>query len=80
MIDCGLIPRLIHLLREDEFDVKKEAMWALSNLTSGGTPEQLECVPASARTGGAADAARRFAISQGLIAAVAPLLRASDDR
>ena len=24
-----------------DFDVKKEAAWAISNVTSGGTPEQI---------------------------------------
>jgi hypothetical protein len=32
---------LINLLQNAEFDVKKEAAWAISNATSGGTPEQI---------------------------------------
>ncbi|KAF9626440.1 hypothetical protein IFM89_034374, partial [Coptis chinensis] len=32
----------IHLLQTAEFDIKKEAAWALSNATSGGDPNQIK--------------------------------------
>jgi len=32
---------LVHLLANAEFDIKKEAAWAISNATSGGSPEQI---------------------------------------
>ena len=37
----NIIPPLIELLANAEFDIKKEAAWAISNATSGGTPEQI---------------------------------------
>ena len=36
MIDAELIPPLVAMLGEAEFDIKKEAAWAISNATSGG--------------------------------------------
>ena len=42
MVDAGIVPPLIHLLGTAEFDIKKEAAWAISNATSGGTNEQLK--------------------------------------
>ena len=36
-----IVPKLIDLLKHDCFDVKKEAAWALSNCTSGGTNQQI---------------------------------------
>lgn len=41
MIDANLLPPLIGLLSTAEFDIKKEAAWAISNATSGGTQEQI---------------------------------------
>ena len=35
---------LVQLLQHAEFDIKKEAAWAISNATSGGNPEQIRCV------------------------------------
>ena len=53
MLDASLLPRLVELLGgDDEPDVQKEACWAVSNATSGGSPAQLHalaaagCVPA----------------------------------
>jgi importin subunit alpha-6/7 len=46
-----VIPPLIYLLGNAEFDIKKEAAWAISNATSGGTAEQIKflvhqgCIP-----------------------------------
>ncbi len=42
VIDSGLIPPLIGLLATAEFDIKKEAAWAISNATSGGTADQIK--------------------------------------
>jgi hypothetical protein len=33
---------LVSLLATAEFDIKKEAAWAISNATSGGTHEQIK--------------------------------------
>eukprot|EP01045_Picozoa_sp_COSAG04_P021294 COSAG04_NODE_2275_length_4412_cov_1.898215_3_plen_94_part_00 len=41
LIDSGVIPPLVQRLSTDDFDVKKEAAWAITNATSGGTPEQI---------------------------------------
>lgn len=42
VMDSGLIPPLIALLSSAEFDIKKEAAWAISNATSGGTADQIK--------------------------------------
>lgn len=42
VIDANIIGPLVQLLLNAEFDVKKEAAWALSNATSGGTHEQIK--------------------------------------
>lgn len=51
MIEANIIPPLINLLMNAEFDIRKEAAWAISNATSGGLPEQIKilvqqgCIP-----------------------------------
>ena len=56
VIQANIIPVLIHLLTShvglnDEFDIKQEAVWAISNITSNGTSDQIEylvargCIP-----------------------------------
>jgi importin subunit alpha-1 len=47
IIDAGLIGPLVNLLQNAEFDIKKEAAWAISNATSGGTHEQVKYVSSS---------------------------------
>ncbi|RYR12880.1 hypothetical protein Ahy_B04g070180 isoform E [Arachis hypogaea] len=42
VIDAGLIAPLVNLLQNAEFDIKKEAAWAISNATSGGSHEQIK--------------------------------------
>ncbi|KAF1895462.1 hypothetical protein Lal_00044112 [Lupinus albus] len=42
VIESGLIAPLVNLLQNAEFDIKKEAAWAISNATSGGTHEQIK--------------------------------------
>lgn len=44
MINAGIIGPLVHLLQTAEFDIKKEAAWAMSNATSGGSPDQIKYV------------------------------------
>ena len=41
VIDNNIIPPLITLLQNAEFDIRKEAAWGVSNATSGGKPEQV---------------------------------------
>ena len=42
MIDANIIQPLAHLLAVAEFDIRKEAAWAISNATSGGTQDQIK--------------------------------------
>jgi len=42
VINNGLFPPVIHLLQTGDFDIKKEAAWAISNATSGGSAQQIE--------------------------------------
>ncbi len=42
VIDAQIIPPLIQLLANAEFDIQKEAAWAISNATSGGSHEQIK--------------------------------------
>ena len=44
VIDANIISPLVHLLQHAEFDIKKEAAWAISNATSGGSSEQIQYV------------------------------------
>jgi hypothetical protein len=34
-IQCGLFDKLVHLVLHDEPDIRKEAIWAISNATAG---------------------------------------------
>lgn len=42
VIGADIFGPLVHLLQNAEFDIKKEAAWAISNATSGGTHEQIK--------------------------------------
>ncbi|XP_042474616.1 importin subunit alpha-1b-like [Zingiber officinale] len=42
VIDANIIGPLVHLLRHAEFDIKKEAAWALSNATNRGSNLQIQ--------------------------------------
>jgi importin subunit alpha-1 len=41
VINANIIPPLVSILRNEEFDIQKEAAWAISNATSGGTDAQI---------------------------------------
>lgn len=41
VIENNIIPPLIQLLANAEFDIRKEAAWAISNATSGGNEQQI---------------------------------------
>ncbi|KAL5072516.1 hypothetical protein RYX36_011500 [Vicia faba] len=41
VIDANIIPPLVALFQNVEFDIKKEVAWAIFNATSDGSPEQL---------------------------------------
>ena len=41
VIDANIFPVLIEILGKAEFKTRKEAAWAITNATSGGTPEQI---------------------------------------
>jgi hypothetical protein len=38
-LEIGLIDKIVALLQHDDPDIKKEAVWALSNSTSNATPQ-----------------------------------------
>ena len=44
VIEAGIIPHLVDILQNSEFKTRKEAAWAISNATSGGSPEQIKLV------------------------------------
>lgn len=41
VLDAGLIPPMITILAQGNFKTQKEAAWALSNLTVGGSVQQV---------------------------------------
>lgn len=41
VIDAGIIPVLLQVLSTGDFKSQKEAAWAVTNFTSGGTIAQL---------------------------------------
>lgn len=41
VIEANIVPPLLYLLQNAEFDIKKEAAWAISNATSGGAHDQI---------------------------------------
>lgn len=41
VIDAGLVPLLVQVLQTSEFRIQREAAWAVSNFTVGGTLEQV---------------------------------------
>lgn len=44
VIDANIFPVLIEILQKAEFRTRKEAAWAITNATSGGTPAQIRSV------------------------------------
>jgi len=42
VFQAGIIRPLINLLEIGEFEIKKEAVWAISNATSGGNHDQIK--------------------------------------
>lgn len=44
VIDANIFPVLIEILQKAEFRTRKEAAWAITNATSGGTPAQIRCI------------------------------------
>ncbi len=51
VINANIFPVLIDILGKAEFKTRKEAAWAITNATSGGSPEQIRflvdqgCIP-----------------------------------
>ena len=41
VIDAGCLQPLIDILVKGDFKAQKEAAWAVTNLTSGGTVQQI---------------------------------------
>lgn len=44
VIDANIFPVLIDILGRADFKTRKEAAWAITNATSGGSPEQIRYV------------------------------------
>ena len=44
VIDANIIAMLVEILSKAEFKTRKEAAWAITNATSGGTAEQIKLV------------------------------------
>ncbi|KAL1190959.1 Importin subunit alpha-1 [Cardamine amara subsp. amara] len=42
VIDADLIPTLVNVVQNAEFGIKKEALWAISNVTSCGSHDQIK--------------------------------------
>ena len=42
VLDAGLLPILVNVLTSAPNEVKKEAAWALTNLSEGGTQHQID--------------------------------------
>jgi len=41
VLDANIVPTLIEILHKAEFKTRREAAWAITNTTSGGTPDQI---------------------------------------
>lgn len=41
VLDANIIPHLIKLMSDGNFKTRKEACWAVSNATSGGSADQV---------------------------------------
>lgn len=91
VIDANIIPPLVSLLASAEFDIKKEAAWAISNATSGGTNEQIKYFKSKAYNYflnflvklliiNSNTIVCRYLISQGCIKPLSDLLACSDTR
>ena len=44
VIDANIIPMLVEILSKAEFKTRKEAAWAITNATSGGTSQQIRLI------------------------------------
>ena len=44
LLDSGILPILLDIMNTAEFKTRKEAVWAVCNAISGGTPEQIRLV------------------------------------
>ena len=41
LLDSAVLPILLDIMNTAEFKTKKEAVWAVCNAISGGTPDQI---------------------------------------
>jgi len=41
-IQAGVMEKMIYLLEHDDIEIKKEAVWAVSNSTTEATPQQFK--------------------------------------
>ena len=47
LLDSGILPILLDIMNTAEFKTRKEAIWAVCNAISGGTPDQIRLVQPS---------------------------------
>ena len=47
LLDSGILPILLDIMNTAEFKTRKEAVWAVCNVISGGTPDQIRLVQPS---------------------------------
>jgi hypothetical protein len=40
-VECNIVQTLVLLMASGDFEIKKEAVWCISNATSGGSPDQI---------------------------------------
>lgn len=46
----SVIPAIMDLILSADYDVKREACWALANAASGGTPQQVESIESTLKS------------------------------
>jgi len=44
LLDSAVLPMLLDIMNTEEFKIRKEAVWAVCNAISGGTPEQIRLI------------------------------------
>jgi len=55
VIDANIFPVLIDILSKAEFKTRKEAAWAITNATSGGSTEQIFYLSSQVKTSNKVD-------------------------
>lgn len=82
MIDANIFPVLIEIQSKAEFKTRKEAAWAITNATSGGTAEQVRYLHLDQMLSveGSSRVCCRFLVQQGCIPPLCDLLTVMDSK